>query len=95
MPGKLNGYGPPIALFAVIVVIALASLGFASDWGAAARGVKENHSLIDAQAAVVSELGKISVQNRVDMAFIRGSLEQLLGKESSPILVGEHPPHGG
>jgi len=90
-------YTPLLVLVGACVVIALASLGFASDWGSTGRHVTENRKLIDATAEVVAELGKASTQTRIDMAYIRGSLEQLLREAGLPvpIPVGNHRPHGG
>ncbi len=91
-PGALSAVA---AVATVGLILAISALGFARESWDSARGVKENRILIDAQALVVIELGKVSTQNSINMAFIRGSLEQLLGKTGTPAQVGSHRPHGG
>lgn len=77
------------------VILSLAAVGFARESWDSARGVKENRNLIDAQQEVIVELGNASTQTRIDMAYIRGSLEQLLGKAGKVVNPSVHPPHGG
>ncbi len=95
---RSHGHGALSAVAAVATVgliLAISALGFARESWDSALGVKENRSLIDAQALVVIELGKASTQNSIDMAFIRGSLEQLLGKTGTQAPGGNRRPHGG
>lgn len=83
------------ALATVGLILSISALGFARESWESARGVKENRSLIDSQALVVIELGKVSTQNSIDMAYIRGALEQLLGKAGKVVNPSAYMPHGG
>lgn len=65
---RLNGHGPPIAVAAVAVVIALASLAFASDWGGADARING----IERRVGILEELvGDM----REDVAVIRKAVE--------------------